>query len=137
MTDVLTSGSRGIRNNNPGNIRLTLTKWQGQVGPDEQTDKSFVQFISPEYGIRAMARTLRTYFSRGTNTVRGIISTWAPANENNTAAYIASVSGALKTSPDTVLTVTQLPQLIAAIIQHENGKQPYSAETIARGISMA
>lgn len=138
VTDILTSGTRGIRNNNPGNIRLSKgTVWQGQVPPSEQTDTAFVQFTDALYGIRAMARILRNYFARGVSSVRAIVSTWAPSNENDTESYIAAVSNALGVSPETTLSTNQLPQLIAAIIKHENGKQPYPADVINRGISMS
>lgn len=50
--------ARGERNNNPGNIRHG-SKWQGLSA--EQTDKDFCQFISPEYGIRAIYKLLQTY----------------------------------------------------------------------------
>ena len=39
---------RGIRNNNPLNIRHSADKWQG--ASETQTDKSFVQFKSMAYG---------------------------------------------------------------------------------------
>ena len=68
---------RGIRNNNPLNIRHSADKWQG--ASVEQKDKSFVQFKSMAYGYRAAWRILQTYYerfhaqSRGF-TVRNIIS---------------------------------------------------------------
>ena len=52
---------RGIRNNNPGNIRLGAQRWQGQVADDEQGDQSFVQFVNPIAGLRALVRVLDTY----------------------------------------------------------------------------
>lgn len=79
--------TRGIRNNNPGNVRLTATRWKGQIRPG--SDKEFCVFSSMEYGIRALIVTLRTYVvKRKVNTVRKMISRWAPANENHTEAYI-------------------------------------------------
>jgi hypothetical protein len=140
---LLTSGgvvvydkTRGLRNNNPGNIRHG-DAWQG-MSPN-QGDSAFVQFISPEYGIRAMARVLANYASAGVTTVRGIISRWAPPGDNNdTAAYIDAVASHLGVRPDAQINVVAaLPQLIPAIIQHENGIQPYSAATINRGIGLA
>jgi len=127
---------RGIRNNNPLNIRLGES-WQG-LSPT-QTDKSFAQFISPEYGIRAGAKNLMTYASRGVNTIEKIISTWAPPNENDTEAYIKSVvsqTGFSRTKTISKSAGDYLP-LIKAIIRHENGINPYSDETIAAGIALA
>ena len=130
-------GGRGIRNNNPGNIRLSGTTWQGQVPPAEQTDDEFVQFTDPKYGIRAMARILNNYALRGLNTIREVISTWAPPSENNTESYIHAVAQRLNLSPDSIIVDSAKPALIAAIIQHENGSQPYPVELIKQGISLA
>lgn len=130
-------GMRGIRNNNPGNIRHSTARWQG-MSP-EQTDSAFVQFISAEYGIRALSKLLDTYAnSYGLRTVRGIIGRYAPVTENNTSAYVNAVANALGVAPDQVIDVAAQKQpLIQAIIKHENGIQPYSLATIAAGASMA
>ena len=50
--------SRGIRNNNPLNIRRSADNWQG--AREEQTDQSFVQFKSMAYGYRAAWKTLQS-----------------------------------------------------------------------------
>lgn len=126
---------RGIRNNNPGNIERTGTKWQGMA--PQQTDSRFIVFESPHWGIRALARTLRTYRnSYGLNTVRGMINRWAPPVENNTDSYVRSVAAAVGVSPDQPLAFDagQLRRLVAAIIQHENGEQPYSDSQLDDGI---
>lgn len=133
----IVSTVRGIRNNNPGNIRLSNETWVGQVPAEAQTDPSFVQFLDPVYGIRAMARILSSYANRGVVTLRAIVSTWAPPTENDTAAYLASVVGRTGIAPDAPTSRAQWPAIIAALIQQENGQQPYDAATIARGISMA
>ena len=85
---------RGLRNNNPLNIRRSATRWQG--AREKQTDKSFVQFESMAYGYRAAWKILQSYYERFCMegkpfTVRNIISRWAPPNENDTEAYIISV----------------------------------------------
>src|SRR5579872_14880 len=83
---------RGIRNNNPGNIRRSIDKWQGLADPDHQTDPDFFIFQNPIYGIRAIARILITYQDKyGLQGVKGIISRWAPSSENKTDAYVAAV----------------------------------------------
>ncbi len=81
---------RGLRNNNPLNIRRSKDQWLGMA--PMQTDKSFVQFTSRIYGYRAGFRIIRTYLGKGVDTIGKIIKRWAPANENNTQAYIAFVS---------------------------------------------
>lgn len=128
---------RGIRNNNPGNIRLSADNWQGLR--TEQTDGAFFQFEQPEYGIRAMTRVLQNYQGKhGINTIRGIISRWAPGIENNTAAYIAAVSRAVGVHPDERINVNEIMMpLVNAIIVHENGQNPYSLTTISAGIGLA
>lgn len=81
---------RGIRNNNPLNIRIGNT-WLGEV--DHPDDAAFEQFISMKYGIRAAFIILRRYIRRyGKNTVRSIVSTWAPPVENHTESYISQVA---------------------------------------------
>jgi hypothetical protein len=130
---------RGLRNNNPGNIRRGGERWQGLAPDSAQTDPAFWRFLAPEWGIRAIVRILRTYQARGLVTVRGIIGRWAPPTENDTDAYVAAVARQLNVSPDDVLTLTgdQLITLVKAIIRHENGIQPYSDATITRGIELA
>ena len=82
---------RGIRNNNPLNIR-TGAHWQGMS--KEQSDPSFVQFISMQYGIRAAFKLMINHISgfKGTrpprNTISKLISVWAPPSENATTKYI-------------------------------------------------
>ena len=79
--------TRGIRNNNPGNIRKGCT-WIGLA--KEQKDKSFCQFITMNYGLRALVVTLRTYvLKHKKTTVSLIINRWAPESDgNNTTAYV-------------------------------------------------
>ena len=88
--------SRGIRNNNPLNIRRSADRWEGARA--EQTDKSFVQFESMAYGYRAAWKTLESYWKhfkekRQPFTVASIIARWAPPSENNTEAYVRTVLG--------------------------------------------
>ena len=79
---------RGLRNNNPLNIRRGKDQWQGLRA--QQTDASFCQFESLEYGWRAAFYLLtRTYYHKyRLYTIRKIISKWAPPNENLTETYI-------------------------------------------------
>jgi len=126
---------RGIKNNNPGNIRHG-ENWDGQA--PTQTDASYVQFISPEYGIRALFKNLLAYRTKlGLSTIRQIINRWAPPNENDTTSYVANVAKFTGYNPDDVLPMTAYPELLKAIIRQENGVQPYSDDIILRGISMA
>lgn len=131
---------RGIRNNNPGNIDRTSEKWQG-MSDDQSSDSRFIVFSKSEYGIRAIAKILQNYQKKyKISTVRGVISRWAPPSENNTDAYVKSVSDAVGVKPDDKVSLSDpkvLMPIIKAIIKHENGSQPYSDETIREGIDMA
>lgn len=81
--------ARGIRNNNPLNIRIG-NKWKGLKTPN--TDGAFDQFISVYWGYRAAFVILRNYITKHKcDTVAKIIARWAPSNENNTAAYTKTV----------------------------------------------
>jgi hypothetical protein len=91
---------RGIRNNNPLNIRRSKDQWKGLA--EAQTDRAFVQFKSLEWGWRAAFYLLtRTYYHKyRLYTIRTIIRKWAPSNENDTNAYIANVSKLTGIDPD-------------------------------------
>lgn len=81
---------RGIRNNNPLNIRIG-NKWRGEV--ENPTDKEFEQFTSMAYGLRAGFILLRRYINRyHLNTIHAIITRWAPPSENKTSHYEYFVS---------------------------------------------
>jgi hypothetical protein len=128
---------RGIRNNNPGNIRLNQNvHWFGQSA--DQTDGSFVQFDMPEYGIRAIVRILRSYQRHGINTIAGVLNRYAPPSENDTTAYINAVCKGCAVHSDEVVDFNDImPQLVGAIIWHEQGDNPYTPEQIATGIALA
>ena len=83
--------SRGIRNDNPLNIRHGKSLWVGMR--EKQTDKSFVQFTERVYGYRAAFVLLRNYIGKGKDTIGKIIAKWAPSSDgNNTQSYINYVS---------------------------------------------
>lgn len=129
ITSDFTSGPRGLRNNNPGNIRHNPNNnWQG--ARQNQTDSEFVQFISSAWGIRALMKTLRNYQSRhGLNTINGIINRWAPPVENNTGSYVDAVSARAGILPHQYIDLNSRATIISlasAIIHHENGRQPYT-----------
>lgn len=136
---VLYTGTRGLRNNNPGNIRYDGTAWEGLANPP-QDDKGFCVFVDPSYGIRAMARILSNYVNADgvASSVAGIISRWAPPSENDTAAYIRDVAGQLGVDPNVTFDLSSaLVPLVAAIVSHENAVNPYSNDLIAQGVALA
>ena len=121
---------RGLRNCNPGNIRVTKDKWQGLR--TLQTDKEFFQFEEMKWGYRALIRTLQNYRKKhGCNTVADFIRRWAPSNENDTTAYILSVCKYLGIPSVFVPDVDDretMCALAAAISKHENGVDPIMKE---------
>lgn len=124
------SKPRGVRNNNPGNIRVSKAKWVGQTGDDG----SFVIFDTPEHGIRALTIVLLNYYKKhGLNTIYSIISRYAPANENDVVSYSISVQN---TSGYGMKQITDLSNksvmvdLINSISLHENGGHFYGRKMI-------
>ena len=90
---------RGIRNNNPLNIRRNpRNRWRGLR--KEQTDKSFCQFTEMKWGLRAAIRLMENYIRRGAQTPRQIISRWAPPSENNTSGYVTQACQRAGLDPD-------------------------------------
>lgn len=132
------SATRGERNNNPGNIRITPINWQGKIGG---ADKSFETFADPRAGIRALAVNLRTYQNLyGLSTVRQIIGRWAPPSENDTGSYVRAVASSMGVEPDEALNLADrqtLADLVTAIIRHENGRVIYAASEIVDAVNAA
>lgn len=127
--------TRGIRNNNPGNIRVSKDQWEGMTGDDG----AFVTFDSPESGVRALGKNLLSYGRQGYDSIEKIINRWAPPNENDTQAYIDSVVAATGipatqsldlSNPDTLSSLAQ------AISFHETGSR-YDPEVYQQGIARA
>lgn len=127
------------RNYNPGNMRNTADAWQGKVG----SNGGFVKFSRPEYGTRAMSKQLYKYNERGKSSVREIIETWAPPNENVTEAYVQKVAKDMGVSPDADLGdlksqpgVTK--QLMKSMTEHEGGSMGvFTDKHFDDGIAMA
>lgn len=133
----LSNEPRGIRNNNPGNIRHG-SPWLGLISP--QTDPEFCQFITPEYGIRAMIIILYHYQDQyDLHTISSIISRWAPQNQNNTQQYIKFVSSSMNINSIQKINVhvpSTLFNLLRSIILYENGEQPYDSTTFNNAFTL-
>lgn len=101
---------RGIRNNNPLNIRKG-NNWQGERQP--QTDKAFEEFQTMELGLRAGFIIIKNYMKQKPplNTIAQIISRWAPTCENNTREYIKEVSRRSGINADVRLAFTEKNKL--------------------------
>ena len=132
---------RGIRNNNPLNIRRSKDQWKGLA--EAQTDRAFVQFKTLEYGSRAAFYLLtRTYYHKyRLYTIRTIIRRWAPSNENDTNAYIANVSKLTGIDPDEPIGIpSEAPSrwiaLGLAMAIQENGVESLDYFAMLRGWAM-
>lgn len=127
---------RGIRNNNPLNIKWSsVNNWLGQTGKDSG---GFSIFDKPENGIRAAARILDNYAKRGITTLGDIVKTWAPAEDkNNVEAYTEHVERGVGKSRGVRITRADYLPLLRVMIKHENGKQPYTDAQIIAGINAA
>ena len=128
---------RGIRNNNPLNIRIGNT-WLGErMNP---TDPAFEEFVAIEYGYRAAFCILRRYIRRfNKNTITAIVSTWAPANENNTQRYIDFVADKMQISPSDIILYSDkvtMIRLVAAMQLMECGV-PADMAKVEKGYDMA
>lgn len=117
---------RGVRNNNPGNIRRSDIRWDGMSAT--QADNNFVCFTAPVWGLRALMKTLLTYQRKhGLKTVEAMINRWAPPLENKTAHYVWHVARAMGVSHRSSVDLRQpevLVRMARAIVAHENGAPP-------------
>lgn len=127
--------TRGIRNNNPGNIRVSKDQWEGMTGDDG----AFVIFDSPESGVRALGKNLLSYGRQGYDSIEKIINRWAPPNENDTKSYIDSVVAATGIPATQSLDLSDpdtLSSLAQAISFHETGSR-YDPEVYQKGVTRA
>ena len=127
-----TSGYKGC---NPLNVRASSDKWKGSIG---SSDNGYVIFSTPMDGIRAAATVIKNYGTKyGINTVRDIVSRYAPASENPTDDYIANVCKGTGYQPDEKLDTKNpevLKKLVTAMMKQEIGDVPYSERTIIAGV---
>ena len=123
---------RGLRNNNPLNIRISTDKFVGEVRPSQ--DKAFKQFDTMAHGYRAAFRVLRTYINNyKCDTIRKIISRWAPKNENHTENYIKVVSersGITADEPILADNREMMIRIVAAMSFVENGREADMVEVL-------
>ena len=123
---------RGLRNNNPGNIRRNSDVFQGEK---TSSDREFKQFKSMAYGYRAIFKILSNY---GRNyhlkTIRQMIGRWAPENENDTGAYVKAVSDYAGIPADDPIDINdreQMIRIVAGMSKMENGREADMSDVIA------
>jgi hypothetical protein len=143
---VASNAPRGIRNRNPGNVKRSSSNWLGKVPFSQSTDPTFEQFVEPKYGLRVIAYLLLKYQrDKGKRTVRALISEpggWAPSNtDKNPAAYSTFVANAIGVPETAFIDLFARDALLAgmvkAIVQFENGQQPYGSSVINEAIALA
>ena len=115
--------SRGLSNRNPGNIRQSAVRYKGEVRPSR--DPAFKQFESMPWGYRiSISAAVAPLIRHGLDTIRGMISRWAPPSENHTEIYIRAVADAVGIADDRPVDTrdrTTMLRMAAAISRVENG----------------
>lgn len=129
---------RGIRNNNPLNIRYSANNnWKGRVA--DKQDDSFEEFVSIAHGVRAACRLIQVYVKRyHCSTIRAIVYRFAPPTENDTWHYYKYVRDAVGQLAVRVDDPNFMFRLISAMWYVENGIPPThdQCNEIREGISM-
>lgn len=132
------TNTRGVRNNNPLNIKRG-NNWNGET--DIPNDPVFESFKAPKYGFRAGAKLLRNYQSLyGLNTVRELINRFAPNSENNTDTYVAFVAkemGVSENEPLNLSSDTTLAKLVHTMSKMESGNGAFSLSQAKAGVALA
>ena len=100
--------------NNPGNIEIGQG-YAGETG-DTYADR-FAVFDSPQMGVRALGRDIKTKINRFDGDLQSIINQYAPPNENDTNNYFEYVKE--QVGSDTI-TESDLGAVVRAIITMEN-----------------
>lgn len=113
--------------NNPFNLEINPNiHWLGTV-PDNPSSKTFCQFMTPAWGLRAGFVNLKTQIREGFDTIAKLINKYAPAKDHNDVpAYVKALCKALDKNPDDTLTSYDIKALGKAIITHEQGRLIYT-----------
>lgn len=123
---------RGLRNNNPLNIRKSSDVFQGEKS---SCDNQFKQFKTMAYGYRAAFKIVMNYYRiYSLKTIRQIIGRWAPENENNTSAYVSLVSSYSGIPADNLIDINnkdQMIKIVAGMSKVENGREAVMSDVIA------
>lgn len=128
---------RGIRNNNPGNIRTSTTfVWRGQDGAD---DAGFCRFTDAVWGLRAICIVWVNYRDHhNCQTLDDYIFRWAPPSENDSGTYAQTVARMLGVSASAPIDIHALAvPILASIVRYENGQQPYSVTELQRAVTLS
>lgn len=122
---------RGMRNNNPGNIRISNAGWLGKIDDSQRKDRSFEQFKKYWYGVRALVVLLNNYyFKHNLQTIEKIINRFAPPVENETTSYAKEVcrGTGFKARDQFIWNRQNVALLVREICRHENGRDALITE---------
>lgn len=137
---------RGIRLHNPGCLERIGIDWHGMAA-DQSADPHLVVFTGPDWGIRALARTLLgLQHQEGHRTIARLIRRFRPPEEHDTIGYCRWVATSLDRAIDDPVPLDEpavLMGVVQAVIRREAGPLPagrscwYPYETVARGLKLA
>lgn len=125
---------RGFRNNNPLNLRISDTPWQGKIASN--TDGSYEQFDNIINGYRAGIKNMKTRIGEGNNTIRKLIAVWAPSGDgnNNPESYARDVAQMSGVGIDEVINPndpTIMTKIVASMVRVENGQDANMEDILA------
>lgn len=120
---IMSSIPRGLRNNNPGNIKINdKNNWVGKIPRAQNTDLTFEQFDTIENGVRAAYVLVRNKIKQGYNTLNKLLPVYAPKSDSNpTQKYINFVSAKTGILPNQTLYDFNIESVISAMFEFENG----------------
>lgn len=129
-----TNNPRGIRNNNPGNLKISSSAWQGKIPEAQNTDGTFEQFQEYKYGVRAMTKLLINYINSGRNSIESILNSYSSGSD----AYKNYVSNRTGYTRNQILTADKeiLRKLVQAMAYFENGVEAVNDATFNQAYTM-
>lgn len=135
VKDVKSEKARGLRNNNPLNIRYSKkTHWLGRVY--NKSDSDFEEFTSVSYGFRAAYKTLVTYKEKyNINTIEGIVYRFSPPKENDTEGIINNLENMTGLKRGHNIMTNDYPLILQKMALMESGKE-YSIDFIKSSINL-
>lgn len=126
--------NKNVRLNNPLNIERR-DDWDGLA--TVQKDKRFCTFDTPEYGFRAAYIILLKYLARDDNTIKKIISKWAPSVENHVDGYANFIGQRTNKDVNSFVEPEDLPAIMLAMSDFEGAKGAYDIDVVNRGVAIA
>lgn len=129
--DETLTAARGIRNNNPLNLKYIATDpYDGQTGQDSD---GFGIYSTWQAGVRAGGLQLTHNFHAGAETVVALVNSWSTTDQTKYANFVAAQLGVAVGQP-LVWPDDELGYVMAAI-QFENGENPYSSSDVQAALN--